>query len=94
MKKSISSTQQSSEIVTYISENVFSQFKIKKGDLPELRCQMYPIISNALHAREKSILERERFQTFVALSRVLDDAAMESAINALGYKLVVEKSSK
>jgi len=93
MKKLISSTEQSSEVVKHIAENVFSQFKIKKGDLNQLKVQMHPVISNAMYAREKSILERERFQTFIALSRVLDDAAMESAINALGYEFV-KKSSK
>ena len=91
MKTIPTPTEQSGEVVKDIVENVISQFEIQ-GDLNQLKVQIHPRISNAMYERDKTILERERFQTLIALARVLDDAAMESSINALGYELSVKNS--
>ncbi len=83
-------SDQSLEITKELIETVIVRFK-PEGDLNQLQIQMDPIIANAMFRRDKKILENERFETLIALSRNLDDNNLKIAISCLGYKLTVEE---
>ena len=62
-----------------------------KGDSYQLLVNVHPLVSNAMHYRDKELLEQERFRTVIALARVLDDSGLDLAIKGLGYQLTVKK---
>ena len=59
-------------------------------DSHQFKLNIHPIISNAIYARDKELLEQERFNTLIKLARVLDDTNLDIAIKALNYKLIIE----
>ena len=78
----------SNEIAKQI-EKLAETFNIDKNN--QFKIQILPIISNAIYARENDLLEQERFQTIIKLSRVLNDEEIIKAIDGLGYGVSLKK---
>jgi len=88
MKKSI---EQSLEVTSQIMETVIAKFEVE-GDLNQMKVQMHPIIANAMYQRDKELLEKERFETLIALARTLDNTNIEAVVKALRYELTIKPS--
>ena len=88
MKKSI---EQSLEVTSQIIETVIAEFEVE-GDLNQMKVQMHPIIANAMYQRDKELLEKERFETLIALARTLDNTNIEAVVKALRYELTIKPS--
>lgn len=77
------------EVAKLIAEEILPSFK-PNGSINQFKVQTHPIISNFVHQRDKDILENERFETLVTLSRTIDDNdLLRKMINALKYKLII-----
>ncbi len=83
------SVEHSLEVVNEIMTSVISSFEVK-GDVNQLKTGMMPLISNAMFNRDKEVLEQERFETLITLSRTLDDEQVKKVIRALRYSLTVK----
>ena len=81
-------TEQSAEVVNEIM-NIISTFKIE-GDPKQLKTSIHPVISNAMFHRENELLEQERLETLVTLSRTFDDENMRKAVKALRYQITLK----
>ena len=90
MKNTVDHSQ---EVTDSIMENVISKFKIE-GDARQLKIQMMPIIANAMYQRDNELLENERLETVIALSRVLDNDTVKKAVKELRYSLTVKPTEK
>lgn len=75
------------EISDHIIKSVIIGYK-PKGDLNQMKTSMAPIIANALSRRVDAVLEQERFDTLIALAKILEKPTLYRAIEELGYKLV------
>lgn len=80
----------SSDVTDEIMKYVISNYEIT-GDVKQIKLEIHPIISNAMYFRENDVLEKERFKTLITLARALDDENLQKAIDALKYKLLLEK---
>lgn len=86
MKKSI---DLGLDVSKEIMDKVISKFDVS-GDLNQIKISIHPIIANAMYQRDKELLQKERFETLIALARVLDNENIEAAIKALRYELNVK----
>lgn len=82
--------EQSLEVTKSIIALTVSHFNFK-GDEYQFQISVHPVVSNAMYAREKELLEEERFRTIISLARVMNDADMSVIVKALGYTLTVKK---
>jgi hypothetical protein len=83
-------TEYALDITKEIMEDIISKYEIV-GDLNQIKIQIHPIISNAIYKRENELLEKERFNNIIKLSRALDDENVKSVIDALNYQLTIKK---
>jgi hypothetical protein len=86
MMKVLTNFDASKETTSQIMQTVISNFDVQ-GDLNQMEKNIHPIISNAMFQRDKDLLQQERFETLIILSRTLDDISISKCIDALGYKL-------
>jgi hypothetical protein len=88
------SFDESKIIINNITNNIINNI-IKDYNLPinltQVKTQIHPIISNAIFARDKELLEKERFETLITLAKVLDNQNIEVAVKALKYKLTIKE---
>jgi len=61
-----------------------------KGEPKQFTNQIDPIISNAMYAREKELLARERLITIIKLGRVLDINTCLNAVAELDYEVIIK----
>lgn len=73
------------DIITAISNYISDDSKETKR---QLYSSILPHVSNALYYRELEIKENEWMKTLIILSRTLDDANLEKAIDALNFKVM------
>ncbi len=83
-------TEKAFKISQEIIDNVIVSFK-PQGDLNQMKSEVAPIISNAMFARENELIQNERMETLIALSRVLDNESIEKAVKGLKYKIILIK---
>ena len=80
----------SKRVTKEMMTHVMPSFK-PKGDEYQLEISIYPLISNAMHHRDKEILEEERWRTIETLAKSGHVSDFHSVMKELGYKLKVEK---
>lgn len=59
-------------------------------DERQVAASVHPLISNAMFKRDQELLEQERMETLIALSRVLDNESIIKAVTALHYSVTVK----
>lgn len=82
--------EQSKLVVNEIVDNILPSFKLK-GDKQQIKSMIHPIIANEMYKREIELLEIERFDTLISLSRSLDNENLKKSIIALKYQLTIKE---
>jgi uncharacterized radical SAM superfamily protein len=61
------------------------------SDRNQLKSSIHPTIANAMFARDKELLKKERFDTLVKLARFIgDNETLEQIIGVLNYEIVLK----
>lgn len=76
-------------IVSHVMANFRTDWDIEH-DRYQMNVQIHPIISNAIYERDKNLLEIERMETLVTLSRTIqDNEELKRIVRALKYKVII-----
>lgn len=86
----LSSTDQSQIVVDEILDIFINNFQFK-GNVNQIKASIHPVIANSMFKRDKELLQKERLETLITLSRTLDNQNIEAVINALNYEIVLKK---
>ena len=84
-----SCTDTALEISKTITHEILPKFNIEnKDDTYQFKVTIHPLISNIMYAREKELLENERIDTIIGLSKVLDSDTVKKVMVELGYNII------
>lgn len=80
------------EISNTITNEIAPKYKFEdKDESYQFKVTIFPLISNTMYAREKELLENERIDTIIGLSKVLDSDTVKKVMKELGYNITMKK---